>query len=222
MEVRLHKQKVLADDFILASIIVTICILFIFFHLLLVLSLIVYPLSTMFIVGVYKLINGLFNKNLKESRLKNIIFGSLYIPFSILILSILFSRPNITKGFIIYFFALAMIIIGFAGIIKGVIIKSYLFRFRIFNMIIGILTIFYTIFAFKFAENGFIYNLILIPIILLLNGLGRSALYLSEYRISILYLRKLVILKFLFQLINEVPIQVVSEEAIEYIDKKLL
>jgi len=220
MEVKLHKQKVLADDFILASIVITIFILFLFFHLILVMSLIVYPVSTMFLLGIYKVLIGLFNKNLKESRLKNIIFGSFYIPFSIFILSIIFSQPHITKGYIIYFLAIAMIIIGFAGIIKGVIIKSYLFKFRLINMIIGTLTIVYTIFAFKFAESGFIYNLILIPIVLLLNGLGRAALYLSEYQISILYLRKLVIFKFLFQLINEVPIEVISEKTIEFIKEK--
>jgi len=220
MEVKLHKQKVLADDFILSTIIITILVLFVFFHLILIMSLMVYPISTMFLVGIYKVMSGLFNKNLKESRVKNLIFGSFYITFSIFVLSILFSRPNITKGYIIYFLGIFLIIVGLAGIFKGVIIKSYLFKFRMVNIILGILTIIYTIFAFKFAKSGFIYNLILIPIVLLLNGLGRAALYLSEYQISILYLRKLVIFKFLFQLINEVPIEVISEKTIEFIKEK--
>lgn len=220
MEVRLHKQKVLADDFILSTIMITILVSFLFFHLILIMSLMVYPISTMFLVGIYKVMSGLFIKNLKESRVKNLILGSFYITFSIFVLSILFSQPNITKGYIIYFLGIFLIIVGLAGIFKGVIIKSYLFKFRMVNIILGILTIIYTIFAFKFAHSGFIYNLILIPIMLLLNGLGRAALYLSEYRISILYLRKLVIFKFLFQLINEVPIEVVSEKAIEFIQEK--
>jgi hypothetical protein len=142
--------------------------------------------------------------------------GLFSIPFGLFILAIIFSQPNISRGFIIYFIAIPIMIIGFAGIIKGYLIDVYSTGYRILNVFIGIITIIETTFAYITADILFYYHIPLLCALLLFNGIARIALYLSEYRISILHIRNLVILKFLFQIISEVPIKVVSEDVSEF------
>ncbi|MFX0042416.1 MAG: hypothetical protein ACFE8L_05860 [Candidatus Hodarchaeota archaeon] len=210
----LNKRKVRADDYIIFSIIGIFIVQLLFFKLIALMSIIVFPMFTLFLYGIYKLFMCLLKKG--KERVKDLIMGLFSIPFGLFILIIIFSQPNISRGFIIYFMAIPVMIIGFAGIIKGYLIDVYTTGYRILNIIIGIVTSIETTIAYITADILFYYHIPLLCALLLFNGMARIALYLSEYRISIIHIRNLVILKFLFQIISEVPIKVVSEDVSEF------
>jgi len=215
----LNRGKVRADDFIIISILGTLIVQLLFFKLIALMSFVVFPMFTLFLYGIYKLFLGLLKKG--KEKVKDLIMGAFSIPFGLFILIIIFSQPHISRGYIIYFIAIPIMIIGFAGIIKGFLIDVYSTFHRAINIIIGIITLIETTIAYITAETLFYYHILLLCVMLLINGIARTALYLSEYRISIIHLRNLVILKFLFQIISEVPIEVVSEDVLEYEENKL-
>jgi len=214
----LNRGKVRADNFIIISIIGTFIVQALFFKLIALMSIIVFPMFTLFLYGIYKLILGLLKKG--KENVKDLLMGVFSIPFGLFILINIFSQPHISRGYIIYFIAIPIMIIGFAGIIKGFLIEVYSTFHRAINIIIGIITLIETTIAYITAEPLFYYHILLLCVMLLINGIARTALYLSEYRISIIHLRNLVILKFLFQIISEVPIEVVSEDVLEYEENK--
>jgi len=209
----LNRRKVRADDFIIISIIGTLIVQLLFFKLIALMSFVVFPMFTLFLYGIYKLFLGLLKKG--KEKMKDLIMGAFSIPFGLLILIIIFSQPHISRGYIIYFIAIPIMIIGFAGIIKGYLIDVYSTFHRVINIIIGIITLIEATLAYITAETLFDYHILLLCVMLLINGIARTALYLSEYRISIIHLRNLIILKFLFQIISEVPIEIVSEDVLE-------
>ncbi len=215
----LKRGKVIADDFIIVSIIGTFIVLVLFFKLIALMSIIVFPMFTLFLYGIFKLFLGLLKKG--KGKVKDLLMGVFSIPFGLFILIIIFSQPHISRGYIIYFIAIPIMIIGFAGIIKGFLIDTYSTFHQAINIIIGIITLIETTIAYITAETLFYYHILLLCVMLLINGIARTALYLSEYRISIIHLRNLVILKFLFQIISEVPIELVSEDVLEYEENKL-
>ena len=214
----LNRGKVRADDFIILLIIGTLIVQLLFFKLIALMSFVVFPMFTLFLYGIYKLFLGLLKKG--REKVKDLLMGVFSIPFGLFILIIIFSQPQISRGYIIYFLAIPLMIIGFAGIIKGYLINVYSTFHRALNIIIGIITLIETTIAYITAEPLFYYHILLLCVMLLINGIARTALYLSEYRISIIHLRNLVILKFLFQIISEIPIEVVSEDVLEYEENK--
>ena len=218
MIIKLNPQKIRADSLILLSIVGMIVILLVFFHRIFIMSLMVFPMSALFLNSTYKIGYGLFKrKSYGSERVKNIMYGLLGIPFSVFILYLLFSQPIITREYIIYFLGIVIIIIGLAGIFKGVLIDVYSVYWRIINIFVSIATIFITIWAYIFADALFFLIIIVLPVVLILNAIFRATMYLSEYHISLKHLKSKKIVKFLFEIISEIPIIEVDDEVSEYI-----
>lgn len=198
----MNKEKIMVDDIISVVLIVLPGFLVMFFVLIAIMALAVYPISTLLLYGIYKTYKGIFNKELNATRkVVGLLLGIGYISFAILILSIIFSQPHIPVSFIIYFLAMPTFLIGLAGFLKGFFIKVYSPLFRRLNMLIGASTIILTIISILFAESGFIYFLFSLLIALILNGILRSALYLSEFGLS---LNKIRNLKLVFLIMNSI------------------
>ena len=198
----MNKEKLMVDDIISVVLIALFGFLVIFFVLIAIMALAVYPISTLLLYGIYKTHKGIFNKELNTTRkVVGLLLGIGYFSFAILILSIIFSQPHIPVSFIIYFLAMPTFLIGLAGFLKGFIIKVYSPLFRRLNMLIGASTIILTIISIVFAELGFIYLLFSLLIALILNGIFRSALYLSEFGLSLNRIRNL---KLVFLIMNSI------------------
>jgi len=201
----MNKEKIMVDDIICVVLIALFGFLVIYFVLIAIMALAVYPISTLLLYGIYKTHKGIFNKELNATRkVVVLLLGIGYISFAILILSIIFSQPHIPVSFIIYFLAMPTFLIGLAGFLKGFIIKVYSPLFRRLNMLIGASTIILTIISIVFAESGFIYLLFSLLIALILNGILRSALYLSEFGLSLNRIRNL---KLVFLIMNSIEIK---------------
>ena len=85
--------------------------------------------------------------------------------------------------------SLPMIIVGFAGIIKGSIIDIYSKKHRLMTIIVGIITILITLLVFANLMNNLVFNIVALSLTFLFNILSRAALYLSEFGLSIVHIR---------------------------------
>ncbi|MBY9020407.1 MAG: hypothetical protein KGD67_05070 [Candidatus Lokiarchaeota archaeon] len=182
----MNKQKLLVDDIISVILVIIMISLAVFSQLLAIMSLVVYPLSSLLLYGLYKSYKSIFDKKLSIiHRVLNLLFGIVSIIITSYILYYMFTRPNIPVSFIIFFLGLPTFLIGLAGLLKGLIIKVYSPLFRLLNVLIGATTVLLTIIAIFFVETGYIFHLFTLLTALTLNGILRTALYLSEYGLSL-------------------------------------
>ena len=199
----LNKQKIVVDNIILAIFLIMIGILYFFFQLILFVSLVVYPMSCLLIYGFLRIHKGISDRNLNYIRkVLNLIGGVICIISSSFMLILIFSQPPIHASYIIYFLALPSFFIGLAGFLKGLIVNTFSPLFRSLNMAFGILTIITTYFAILFADVSFIFYLCSLLIALALNGVLRSALYLSEYGLSLKSFRNFKLVFIIMEWIN--------------------
>lgn len=194
------KQKMRADTINLVIAFIGLLILALFLKITILISIIIYPICSLLFYGMIRIKKG-FTKKVKETPLKilNILFGFGCILFGFLFLIFIFSYPNIGLKVIINLFAFPVILIGIAGIVKGIIISGYLNKYRALNIFIGIITVIIAIIAFISTENGFIFNISTLMIAILLNLISRASMYLSEYQLSL----KLRNLRFFIYILND-------------------
>ncbi|GAH61770.1 unnamed protein product [marine sediment metagenome] len=106
--------------------------------------------------------------------------------------------------FSIYLLGMPIFLIGLAGLLKGLIVNVYSPKYRYLNILIGATTVLFTVIAIIFAESGFIFHLFTLLTTLMLNGILRSALYLSEYGLSLKSFRNL---KLVWYIMDNAPLQ---------------
>jgi hypothetical protein len=151
-----------------------------------IMSIVIYPALSILIYGVMKIRYGFILKDSNtSSKIFTIFVGIGAILFTLFILWLFFSEPTIGFEIIVYLMAYPIILIGISGIVKGLVIKGYLLKIRIVNIIIGTITLIIAISSYIFSTRFYIIFLISLLISLLLNSLARSAMYLSEYDLSI-------------------------------------
>ena len=141
-----------------------------------------------------------------------VILGIASIAFSSFIISLIFSHDHITLYYIIYFISLPTIFIGLAAILKGSIVRVYAPSYRKLNVLFGLLTITLTLLILNFLVSYFIFSLISLLVLLTLNGLLRSGLYLSEYGLSI---RNLKNIRLVFYIMDNLQMINPEEEEVQ-------
>ena len=185
----IRDKKIKADDYISVLLIASYILYVIFFRLAALISIVVYSIASLGIVGVLKIINALNKRNAAYGEGNKILLGIIAIILSSLLLNLILRQPNVTSHNLILLISYPLIIVGCAGIIKGMIIDIYLVRHRILNIIIGFATIIVWCIAFFSTVDSFLINIIMISLSLLINIFSRAALYLSEFGLSLFYLR---------------------------------
>ena len=114
----MNKEKLIVDDIISVVLIGLFGFLVMFFVLIAIMAITVYPMSTLLLYGIYKIHKDIINKELNATRkVVGLLLGIGYISFAILILSIIFSQPHIPVSFIIYFLAMPIFLIGLAAVV---------------------------------------------------------------------------------------------------------
>ena len=114
-----------------------------------------------------------------------ILLSVILITFGVLILSLFFISAMFTYKKIIVFIAYPIAMIGSCGIVKGSVVKVYMSKFRKLNIVFGIVTIIYSIYAIQFPNELFVLHIILLSILLFCNCILRLGLYLSEFELSL-------------------------------------
>ena len=163
-------------------------------------AVIVYPMIALIIYGGSQVKKGIkieYEPQLKRSL--RTIYGFACISFSIFIIILIFTQPNITLSTILELLAFPLITTGFAGVIKGAIINDYSINSRIYNIIIGAITMGFSIYGFNFSYIAPLNQIIILLVLLVLNFFFRAAMYLSEFGLSITQLKNL---RIVFLIIN--------------------
>jgi len=93
-----------------------------------------------------------------------------------------------------------MTIVGVAGITKGILIDIYSKKYRVVNILVGVVTLIISVMAFASAEENYIINILALSIILIINILCRAALYLSEFGLSLIHIKNF---KLFFYIISD-------------------
>ena len=187
-----NKEKLRCDNIILVSLIPSFVFLFLFFRLIAYLSIFIYPISSLFLYGVHYIYECLNKQDRTLAiRIRKLIRGIIDLTFSSFIFLLIFSSPRIPLSYIIIFLSLPVFFIGLAAILKGSIVQVYSPIYRKLNILIGFLTLIITFLALYYAEAHFILSLTSLLVLLTLNGILRSCLYLSEFGLSIRNLKNI-------------------------------
>jgi hypothetical protein len=194
----IHKEKIRADNYITGFLVLFFLAFALFFRLEWIMSVIVYPFVALFFYGILKIINGAHKRNRGNDRnLNRILLGIASIIFSVFFLYFIIIQPDIRFHNIINLIAFPMLIVGIAGIIKGALINSYSITHRMRNIVIGLATLIVCLLAFVsqyiIPQKLMWINIISLSTALLLNVLGRAALYLSEYGLSLSHIKNFIL-----------------------------
>ena len=182
----MNKRKLLVNNIVGGTIIFVIFVQLMFFRLIAILSIVVYPMSVALPYGIYRIYKTIIDsERTLAAKVIIVIFRMAYIIFSMLFLYMIFSYPHISLSYIIYFLSIPTLLIGLAGFLKGLIIGVYSPIFRFLNTLVGLFTIFYASIAIVYADFNFTLHFIVVLGTLSVNGILRAALYLSEYGLSL-------------------------------------
>jgi len=182
----MNKRKLMVNNIVGVALIIVIFAQLLFFRLIAIMSIVVYPMASLLPYGVYRVSRTIIDPEVSlRGKIIKIAFQIGYTIFSLLFLNMLFSYPHITLSYVIYFLSIPTLLIGLAGFLKGLMIDVYSQRFRFLNILIGMFTVFYTFVAIIFADFNFVVHLVILLVVLSLNGILRAALYLSEYGLSL-------------------------------------
>jgi len=188
------KKKIRADDYIIIILTISYLLFAVVFSLIAILGIIVYPFVALTIIGFLKIIDGLKKRNNNGFRnINKILLGFIFITISLMFLYWLLTRPSITPHILISLLTFPIMIVGFAGIIKGLIIDIYRLKHRVLNICIGFITIVICLIAFSSTTYNFIFYIILLSLTVLFNVLSRAALYLSEYGLSLVHIKNFIL-----------------------------
>ncbi|MFX0006874.1 MAG: hypothetical protein ACFFA7_17630 [Promethearchaeota archaeon] len=185
----IYKKKIKADDYISVLIVANYVAFALFYHLEALISIIVYPFVALAFYGAIKIINFLNKKNTKERSPVKFFFGIVAIMVSILFLWFMLLQPNFTTRVLMNLVAFPLMIVGFAAIVKGVLIDIYSRKYRNVTIVVGIITILLCLSIFMNIFNNLIFSIVALSIILIINVISRAALYLSEFGLSLKQIR---------------------------------
>ena len=194
----INKEKIQADNYITGFLVLFFLGFAMFFRLEWIMSVIIYPFVALFFFGLLKIINDTNRRSRgNEKNLNRTLLGIVSMLFSVFFLCFILIQPNMSFQNIINLIAFPMVIVGVAGIIKGTLISSYSVIYRTINVIIGFVTIIVCGLAFfspYFIPQEFNWlHMISLSLALLVNVLGRAALYLSEYGLSLSHIRNFLL-----------------------------
>ena len=184
------KKKIRADDYIIISSAVGYLLLAVVFSLGALIGVIIYPFVCLAVFSILKIKDGLDKNNNNGFRnINKILLGIILLTISFVFLNWMLTQPGVTSSIIMVLITFPIMMVGFAGIIKGLMIDLYKFNHRVLNVIVGLITIVISLIVFSSATENFLFNIIVLTITVLLNIFSRAALYLSEYGLSLIHIK---------------------------------
>jgi hypothetical protein len=178
----INKDKIRADNLIMTLILVSLLVIFFMIDKIVITAFFVYPMMAFLTQGVTHMYKGL---NKKDKILSKVLLGICEIIFCMFMLGYIIFQPTVGLKGIVILFAYPLIITGFAGLIKSILIDVYTLQFRVINGILGIATIILSFNAITFSEIWSLVQLVILLVLLILNIIFRFALYLSEFGLSL-------------------------------------
>lgn len=198
MSFLLNKEKQRTTSIIIFVILATFITLVSSFVAFFVIMLPIYLSAYIINFSVSLIYQNVYKNTIKKRRkVLKISFSLILLLIGFFTLYFFLNLNNFSTKIIIFLLYLPILIIGLCGIIKSMVITVYSIKFRRLNMIIGITTVIYSVFAFLNAENFFLFLIITFILLFLLNAFVRLALYLSEFGLSLKSIKNIKIALFI-------------------------
>ena len=140
----------------------------------LLLSLMVLLSIAVLVSGIGRLYNAFYNKQLnKIGKILKFITGLLASIIGLIILILTIVDPSASIALAISLIGYTFIVIGVVRIFIGIMMENYQKEFRIFLVIIGILTMIFAFIIVLFPALGYFVMIVYISLTLMFNGLTR-------------------------------------------------
>lgn len=124
------------------------------------------------VVGIARIIIGMFGKHLSDG-LRAVNLGAGILTFVLAIVALLY--PQLATQTLIYLLSAALLLLGIARVVIGRFAKVFPGWLRGLLVIIGLLTIAFSVAVFMFEDFGFLTLVVMLSFVFLLNGIARIA-----------------------------------------------
>ncbi|MFX1394789.1 MAG: DUF308 domain-containing protein [Promethearchaeota archaeon] len=180
---KLSEEKLKASNFLfgLAIILLSIVVMILSIINIMLVILIVILSIALFVSGVVRIINASSIELIKnEVATYKLVTGLLAIILAIIIFFSTITQPHVAIKLLILIFAFALILTGIVRFSVGLSTKGYPMWFRVFLVIVGILTLILSIIIFVLPffllDLDYIILIFLLSISLLINGIAKLIL----------------------------------------------
>ena len=184
------EKKAVKSSNILNGIIVMILAIIIFFYPNSTLILLIYIFTVIILIsGISRVYNSINNQKLSNlGKATKFTSGFVLILLSLVIFLITLSDPAFSTELLILLIIIGLIVIGFARIGTGIANKKYIMWFRVFLIIIGVITLVLNLINIFLKDTDPITVIFFIAITLFINGFTRFLYGLTGKEKLILFL----------------------------------
>ena len=170
----LKKKTLGIINLLIGLLIINLSILVIVYHQIAITILIILLSIAIFSSGIGRLLNALYNKKLNMyGTITKFITGIIAITISMLVLIISIFNSNLSQIVFINLYGLTLFLIGIARIIIGIITDKYKKENRILLVIVGVITLFFSLIVMVFPNLENFLVLLLFSLTLIFNGIAR-------------------------------------------------
>jgi len=178
----MEKENILTGvNFVFGVLIIILSILVIIFLNAALLSIMILLSIALLFAGIGRLYNGFVNEKLsKFTKALKFITGALAIIISLIVIIVSVIEPTVSILLLIDLFGYMLIIIGVSRIAIGLLIEKYTKEYRVFLVLVGIISFVFAFIVIIFPTFGYFVLVILLSFSLLVNGLARVSHALFE------------------------------------------
>ena len=133
------------------------------------------------VIGAGRISNGLGNELLNNwERGLKVLTGMILLIIATIMFVTAIRDPVTGIYYLILFFTIALLIIGFSRMARGLGADQYPKGYRIFILTVGIITTLFAVLIMLFPALGYVTLVFLLSFILILNGIARISLGIVE------------------------------------------
>ena len=159
---------------VIGIIIISLSIIVLIFANVVILSLMILLSIAVIFSGIGRIYNAFYNTQLnKFGKILKLITGIIALLMGGLVLILTITVPSVSIILLISLIGYTFIIIGIARIFMGILMESYKKEYRIFLVMIGIITMIFAFTVVLFPALGYFVLITYISLTLMINGLTR-------------------------------------------------
>ncbi len=168
------KSRFNSINSIIGIVIISLSIIVLVFSNVVVLSLIILLSIAVIFSGIGRIYNAFYNTLLnKFGKILKLVTGVIAVLIGFIVLILTLTVPGVSIILLISLIGYTFIIIGIARIFMGILMESYKKEYRIFLVMIGLITMVFAFMIILFPALGYFVLITYLSLTLMINGLTR-------------------------------------------------
>lgn len=169
-----EKSRFNSINSIIGIIIISLSIIVLIFANVVVLSLMIVLSIAVIFSGIGRIYNAFYNTLLNNfGKILKLVTGVIAVLVGVLVLILTLTVPSVSIILLISLIGYTFIIIGMARIFMGILMDSYKKEYRIFLVMIGLITMIFAFIVVLFPALGYFVLITYLSLTLMINGLTR-------------------------------------------------